>query len=451
MSCSGHSVELPKVYDGNETLDNGVLRIGGTSFPPYAQWTDLGDTVRVDGPLVIFIEVIARFLRARPVVATPIGLPYGALQKNATFNGVLGYLERKKVDIMVNPVIPSVDRHGRFDFSAPFTREKFRFFTIKPATFIHPWGFVRAFELPVWFFILGTFLVLPVCSAFLRKLDRNLSRLNSEGNTRGVFGYLWFWFARIFPQPDLTPRVLWLRVSAALFMLPMTYMVMRSLEAELKRSLLFKKEADYANYFPDILRFHQMRIISEKNSMGTAMFTRSQDPLMMKLAKRLDERAGVLAGDNFESLIKNILEKKAVVVTTGLAVKLRISILAQQTGRCPGVRSSDGSIFPVTLTIPIGLHIQKHVRDRIQSAVLRVAESATFHQKLHCQLEYAKRCGTRHRGEAEPMKALHISDLKGVLYLFAIGIATSMLAFAAELPFPRIRRFFSTSSNENRV
>lgn len=33
--------------------------------------------------------------RSRPVVATPIGLPYGALQKNGTFNGVIGYLERK--------------------------------------------------------------------------------------------------------------------------------------------------------------------------------------------------------------------------------------------------------------------------------------------------------------------------------------------------------------------
>lgn len=64
-----------------------------------------------------------------------------------------------------------------------------------------------------------------------------------------------------------------------------------------------------------------MRIISEKNSMGTAMFTRSQDPLMMKLAKRLDERAGVLAGDNFESLIKNILEKKvSFCISYGTAI-----------------------------------------------------------------------------------------------------------------------------------
>lgn len=87
-------------------------------------------------------------------------------------------------------------------------------------------------------------------------------------------------------------------------------MLMTLFEADLKGSLVFKKEADNVNYFSDVLRTRDMRIITERNSMASSIFTASQNLFLKALRQRLDKREGILAGYNFDLLLKEILDRK---------------------------------------------------------------------------------------------------------------------------------------------
>ncbi|XP_022644467.1 uncharacterized protein LOC111262769 [Varroa jacobsoni] len=446
MTCSSCSMVMHKVDGCNETLEDGVLRIAGSSVrccshsdsERLLQEYNLGDdTVRGDGPIVVVVETIARFLKARPVFVNDVEDSFGVLEKDGLFNGALGYIERKEADIFGAPAGISSDRNDRFDVHGPLSSDKIHFFTIKPDLLFDPWGFIRTFEPTIWLLLLGTLLVLPICTAFLHTFDGKLPGCNPNKVTRGILGYIWFWFAIIFPQPDFTPRSVWLRACAAMFMLSISLMLMTLFEADLKGSLVFKKEADNVNYFSDVLRTRDMRIITERNSMASSIFTASQNLFLKALRQRLDKREGILAGYNFDLLLKEILDRKAVVITTGTPGKVRLSRLAQQTGRCPSIKVSDGHIRNLILSILMGRHIQKHVRERIQSAVIRVAESAVFEQKLQSQWYLADRCKSRPR---ESLEALHVFDFEGVFYLLFIGVAASTLGLVSELLLARTQR-----------
>ncbi|OQR71308.1 hypothetical protein BIW11_03994 [Tropilaelaps mercedesae] len=302
------------------------------------------------------------------MAATPEGLTYGTMGKHGRFDGVLGYIQQKKADIFVAPSAPNILRHGYFDYHAPFESQKIHLLTLKPDTFVDPWGFVRAFEPTVWYMTLATLLFLSLSSVVLHRCDRTLLDHVTDEPIRRVSAYLWFWFARIFPQPDFTPPRTWLRLCAICFMLPVSLMFMNALEADLKGNLVFKKEVDHVNYFGDILRFRNMKLLAEPSSAFTFLFSRSRDPFKKKLATRLEERAGTISGQKLDSIVDEIVNLKAVVVVSDLGGKSAITILAQRNGRCPRIKISAGSAADLVLSIPIGLHLSKRIRERIQSA-----------------------------------------------------------------------------------
>ncbi|OQR73229.1 hypothetical protein BIW11_09865 [Tropilaelaps mercedesae] len=244
------------------------------------------------------------------MAATPEGLTYGTMGKHGRFDGVLGYIQQKKADIFIAPSTPNIIRHSYFDYHSPFERQEIRLLTLKPDTFVDPWGFVRAFEPAVWYMTLATLLFLSLSSTVLHRFDRTLVNHDIDEAMRGFFAYLWFWSARIFTQPDLTPPRTWLRLCAICFMLPISLLFMNALEADLKGSLVFKKEIDHVNYFEDILRFRGMKLLVEPSSALKILFSRSQDPLKKKLATRIEERFGTLSGEMLEPIVDDIVNLK---------------------------------------------------------------------------------------------------------------------------------------------
>lgn len=167
---------------------------------------------------------------------------------------------------------------------------------------------------------------------------------------------------------------------------------------------------------------------------------------------------------------------QAVVATTEMTGKYIITSIVQKSGRCPPVKVSDGSYMKFYVGLAMGRHLSKAIRDRIQNAwvaihhcnlfvefnklsknlqflirslfiislmfplnrVLRVVESHILQYVSDASVDHARRCNTRYRPQDEPFQAMDISSMKGVTYLFFIGIALSVMSFGAEMVYPNI-------------
>lgn len=151
-------------------------------------------------------------------------------------------------------------------------------------------------------------------------------------------------------------------------MLPTSLLLMTALEADLKGSLVFKKEVDYVNSYEDILRFKNVKLLAEKGNLLYTMFTRSQHPFMKKLAARLEKREGFFSqSQGFEQILAEISAGKGVLVASDEMAMGPIVRLKAQTGTCPKIKVSDGAILHMIGSLPMGNHLPYTVREVIQS------------------------------------------------------------------------------------
>ena len=202
------------------------------------------------------------------MVVNDVGLVYGSKGKNGVYDGVLGLIQSRvsvcclydgkimlstfmlssffklsdasrhrgptsrfitflpqKADIFAAPSIPSPDRIIDFDYHAQIASQGIRLLTRKPETFVDPWGFIKAFEPAVWFYLGITLLVFSASTTVLHWAALQLPHHRSSRKGRGVLAYIWFWFARMFPQreysdchairePEKKPRQPGLAISA---------------------------------------------------------------------------------------------------------------------------------------------------------------------------------------------------------------------------------------------
>ena len=151
-------------------------------------------------------------------------------------------------------------------------------------------------------------------------------------------------------------------------MLPTSVLLVNALEADLKGSLVFKKEVDYVNSYEDVLRFKNVKLLAEKGNLLYTMFTRSQHPFMRKLAAKLEKREGFFSQSlGFQRILDEISAGKGVLVASDEMAMGPIVRLIGQTGKCPKIKVSDGAIAHMTGSLPMGNHLPYTVREVIQN------------------------------------------------------------------------------------
>ncbi|XP_018494743.1 glutamate receptor ionotropic, delta-1-like [Galendromus occidentalis] len=439
MACRDCPIVLPKILDCNESLDDGILRLAGLS--PYIRMEDLGNgSMRLDGPMVIFIEAIARFMKAKPVIVNGVGSVYGGKGEDGMYDGVLGLLQRGRAEMLCAPSIPTPDRVIDFDYNAHFTSQGIRLLTRKPDSYVDPWGFVKVFKPAVWCYLALTLVLLSACTAILHWMDSLVSFHEADKKRRGFAGYIWFWYARFFPMPEVSPPRQWLRWCAVSFMLPTSLFLVSSLEADLKSSLVFKTEQDYVNSYEDLLRFKNVKIFAEKGNLLYAMFTRSDHPVLKKLAPRLEARDGFLSlSPGFEKILDEIIDGEGVLVASDEMAMGAIVKLMRQTGTCPRIQISHGAAMHLSGYLALAKHMSWEIREKIQHVRLWIGESYIFHQNIKWRLEPYYRCSSKTLDVTlEPLAA---ENLEGVGYFYAIGIAVSTLGFVYETIEARRNRY----------
>nr|XP_027220216.1 glutamate receptor ionotropic, delta-1-like [Penaeus vannamei] len=203
--CAG-MVEVGNMYRARKVLRGRVLRIVTIHRPPFVflEMNSEGKITRTTGFAFEMLKELQRKLGFRYELVLPYDGNWGNKLKNGTWNGMVGMVHRKEVDLGVAPFTITLGRAEAIDFTFPFYVEPSAVLTPAGATSKKILAFLSPFTFEVWLGVLISFVVLgPIMLAFSRTSSSAfLYPHNTYSASRRVSlsGYYWMLCASLFQQ-----------------------------------------------------------------------------------------------------------------------------------------------------------------------------------------------------------------------------------------------------------
>ncbi|KAK7111831.1 hypothetical protein V1264_011398 [Littorina saxatilis] len=163
---NGWTLPLPDLLYPNVFRDFGgrLLIIGTIPANPFVNRKIVGNQTTYDGFCIDLLKTMARQLNFRFQIVESPDNKYGALEKDGRWNGMVGMVARKEVDMGVGPYTITSLRETVVDFSVPFMEDGGGILTQKDNSGTSIMAVLETFSTTVWMCILAT--TLGVCLAF---------------------------------------------------------------------------------------------------------------------------------------------------------------------------------------------------------------------------------------------------------------------------------------------
>ncbi|XP_050732818.1 glutamate receptor ionotropic, kainate 5-like isoform X1 [Eriocheir sinensis] len=396
------------------------------------------------GPVVVLLDILAEHLRLCLEYVMSKERVYGRLTPNGSWEGMMGIVQRREVDMTGALFTVSSARLPAADFSEPIYTDEMTAMYIRPGVEPNIAGFLMPYTPLVWLLV-GVAFLLNTCAMVLVMLGEvswHSPQRQSSAQYENVAAlrrfwsgwlwalkksFLWTWSTllavSVFWNPvwGLTRYIGGLWLIASLILDTMYRSNLKAMLTIQRANIPFNNVEELADsnipiaiYKDSTLDFQIMRA-DPSTSLG-----RLKDQLVKYY---VDE---VMLG------IDNTYKGQHASTSYKLGLPGIIQYYYSKTGKCDTYIMSHGYLGPscLSLAFPKG----SHHKEAIDAVILRLRETGIINKVLSEDFVNAPECMKPLTAVAVPMqRQLQLLDFLGVFALYSGGIILASISFLLEL------------------
>ncbi|XP_076031165.1 glutamate receptor ionotropic, kainate glr-3-like [Oratosquilla oratoria] len=386
------------------------------------------------GIMTYFFEMFLQRFKYCYNFVRPADRLWGIRLANGSFNGMMGMLNRKEVDIALGPFGVSYDRSQLADMSHPFMFIDHRIMYPRPQVEPDLRGFYRPFSPISWVVTFSTLLAVFLCLfaiAIITKLamsDRlqghppTFTNILEEGGRiiRWTYGILLSQSMSWTPSQGSGTVLLWIMFS---FILSTIY------KSNLKAMLILPKIT---------IPFDTVEELVEQDSIeyyilgSTVIHQVLRDAPPGSLYRRAyDKKKGILSG-SLTPIAFTLLEEKAAFMTNTLVIKSLMEMAFVKEKDCSQATTREGylKLFMGVILLPKGSPLVDEV-NRVVQAVFEGGLMAWWEDQA---LRRGSICfNTLATDRKVDLRPLSLEDMYGIFLLYAAGMILAAIVLAFEV------------------
>ncbi|XP_042877543.1 glutamate receptor 1-like [Penaeus japonicus] len=405
------------------------LRVGAESWLPHIKVTrdPSKGTTTIKGPVADFLRLLANSLNFTYTLVNGDGY-FGAPIGDGKWNGMIGMLKRREIDIALGPFAMSHERRQVADFTIPLLMEKMKIMVMRPKPEPNPWGLVAPFSWYVWFGVASTFFVMAFVSfCIVRCLE--------TGGPMEARDHLWGSFAILITQAlAWQPKGFTLRFLLSVWML-CCIVIVNSYSGSLTSLLAVTTVSASHDSLQDVLEDKELSLIMEANTAFTSHLKKVQDGIYKDLAEAAAKRGIFEPADNlWRKSRRLLLGKRHALLAEELTLLKFIADDMSLTGRCD-FHISSGEFWPVIVSMAVaqGSPLLHHINAR----VLTLREYGIYDAWLGRELDNVTQCVLP--DSRLPLLPYTLTDLWLAFLFLGGGLVAASVTLMCELWWDRKR------------
>ncbi|XP_067118907.1 glutamate receptor U1-like [Centruroides vittatus] len=150
------------------------IKITTMAISPYCELNTRNNELIVDGPDFKILSIVAQKLKnIKFEFVQPIEKTFGSKLKDGSWNGIIGRVQRKEVDLSTLSLCVTYDRFQVVDFTIPVTGDKVVFIVSSPKQLSKLTAIIRPFSLKTWIYIVVSTFVTAISFSFIAFVRNN--------------------------------------------------------------------------------------------------------------------------------------------------------------------------------------------------------------------------------------------------------------------------------------
>ncbi|XP_064095161.1 glutamate receptor ionotropic, delta-1-like [Macrobrachium nipponense] len=355
-------------------------------------------------------------------IAQPPDGSFGSLLPNGSWNGMVGMVIRKEVDLALGPFAITYDRSVAVDFSFPLLVDNVKILGRRGRTEVNEWSFVMPLGPLVWLMTFVSLLALVVVTKLLGMIERKIP----FGGGPGYSTYI-----RIIFQQDVEDRqsLAWERVMVCFWALAV-FVIFASYKSNLMSLLAVRYISEPYQTWRDMVEDESLTIIQFANTAQTQIISAAESGIFHDVAeagKRGHYRLIPVPG--FVPVVDKLVSRgDHVFLAPFLMMKLFLTEDYMHKGNCKFYASSEGFMESHLSLVfqknsPLRIAMDRRIKGAIEGGLYEYWISDAIPNVGSC-----KRPPTK----ITVQESLSMNDLWGMFVVLVAGYVASFVAFVSE-------------------
>ncbi|XP_057368414.1 glutamate receptor U1-like [Daphnia carinata] len=387
----------------------------------------------------IVLDILANHLDFTYDIVPPRDImSTGFLQRNGSWTGTTGQLQRKEVDMCVTMSVASSSKAKIIDISYPVVYADSAILISFPTENSRIWSETSSFEVPAWIAILVTFITTVLVSWIIVRV--NNSRLVAK--TPSLSYWFMFYFG-LWTAQGVTPRSsstsFRLVCCASLFGIYIAVNYFTASYTSILSTPVFKTAV---NSVEDLARSTTVKTLLNKGSSTEELILSSSDPALKKIAAQMRRHPEqrIVNTLTVHDISKIIHDDTALIMAESNAISL-IETSYKANRKCLVTLAEKTFLSrPQGFTYPKNSPIAKTVDYKLllmhQAGLIQYAERTAKSQNPCRVSDLAN-------AQAHKIAPLGRKEMSGSFVILALGIATSLFVFLVEVIVTKMKKAFA--------
>ncbi|CAL1284859.1 unnamed protein product [Larinioides sclopetarius] len=350
---------------------------------------------------------------------------YGNWENN-TWNGMVGMLYRKEVDLILNPILPS-DKFLEFlYYTNPITIEAYTILAGKKSEEVGLFLYFSVLDKSVWIGIIIALFVISVTSAALFR------------RARLPYSFQW-----LIPKENFILKKreqalsIFLPVLNMLWVFCIAFLVMNTFQSLLVSKLTLMKSSPVVDTIEDLAKSRGVICIAPRE-IQIEHILKESDLAINRLAwTKVDHETPQKQA--FQR-ISRVETGELCIIHGHLIIKDRLSTYFKKKGTC-NLHLSHKYFYPFSLMMAIHKRLPPAFAEIFNRGVTRLVDSDITGKWFEAALEVSSLCTSYSDNTLKPLGLEHIL---GVLVLWAAGLALSSVVLLFEIRLSKRRKAKAT-------
>ncbi|XP_064595443.1 glutamate receptor ionotropic, delta-1-like [Liolophura sinensis] len=426
--ATGLQVDMEVFRYSARGFNNVTFIIGTKEAVPFVR-VNTSDEGRVyDGFCVDILNELALQLNFRYRLVEPLDSQWGSQEKNGSFNGIVGMVNRKELDFGIGPFGITAERERGIDFTTPFMEDGIGIVMKRPTEQSNKlFRMFQPFNGYVWLAIGASVTVIGLGLFFLNRLTPPPLDSDASGRDSWKYGFkesLWLIFASLMEQGgESHPRGVSSRMILAFWWL-FTILIVSSYTANLAAFLTVTILDKPINTLEDLANNDEITPLVKTGTNIYSLFRAGTTDVYREIWRKIQD--GPRLTDNVEAYEYVRSGEYAFMVDKAQLEYLvkrncQTFMLAEESFNNAGV----GFVFPE----------DSPMVDDVSFQIIRMQEAGLIERWRQKWWPTSDTCDTS--GPASQAKRLGLDSTGGPFIIFAIAASLACICLLVEVILPQ--------------
>ncbi|XP_063584651.1 probable glutamate receptor [Penaeus indicus] len=414
------------------------LTVAAEQYFPHVEVVESpGSSFSFRGPMAKLLDILAKSMNFTYSFKRPPDGAWGGKLPDGSYNGMVGMVSRKEVDLGLGPFGMSTVRAAVVDFTKPILIDYARILGGRGRAEIDPWGFLLPLTPEVWAGLAALGLLVLLSVASLSYLSRQY--LPGRGSRNLYFGVTCMIHHRnrcLLSDTKVLPERRWERVLLAGWMI-VTLVTVKSYAGNLMSLLAVRHIPQPYQSVRDVLDDASCTMIWEANT-AYVQFVESVSSGTFHEVSKAGKAGRILYKKTTEYLdaIDSVRSRPYVLILEDLTHKLLMGQDFSNTGRCDFYTSRE--LFLPFIFAMIGQKNHPLV-PALSERITAVTEAGLYSHWVEASIPNATSCA-RTPSKITVTSSLSFANLWGMFVLLLSGQVVGLVVLALEISIHRLSR-----------